>query len=72
MCPFFLRLHKPKIPEPPKSVISESDQSEISKDDVFAELEELMGPGTDVIVPPKFGMLLSSKSFHFGTLYIDW
>lgn len=40
------RLHKPK-PEPVGSVISETEQSEGRDDDVFAELEELMGPETD-------------------------
>ncbi|XP_053375328.1 uncharacterized protein LOC123528107 isoform X2 [Mercenaria mercenaria] len=46
-------LHKPKPVEPPRSVISESEQSD-DRDDVFAELEELMGPDADTVIQTEF------------------
>ncbi|KAL4237693.1 Dynein heavy chain 14 [Mactra antiquata] len=40
-------LHKPKPAAAPGSITSETEQSEGRDDDVFAELEELMGPETE-------------------------
>ena len=50
-CNLFLlsRLHKPKPVEPARSEMSESEQTD-DRDDVFAELEELMGPDADTVI----------------------